>query len=56
VVQVVEGGDGSVVRHLDLDARNRTQVVLDGPATIVVAAVTDGTTEPAGYRWTLSAR
>ncbi|MDO8611664.1 MAG: immune inhibitor A [Dehalococcoidia bacterium] len=56
VVQLIERGDGSAVRRLELDGANRTQVVLDGPATIVVAAVTDGTTEPAGYRWTLSAR
>jgi hypothetical protein len=54
VVQVIEGG--GAVRRLELDGANRTQVVLDGPATIVVAAVTDGTTEAAGYRWTLSAR
>ena len=50
VVQVIEGGD---VRRLELDAANRTQVVLDSPATIAVAAVTDGTTGRASYRWTL---
>jgi hypothetical protein len=54
VVQVIESG--GAVRRLELDGPNRTQVVLNGPATIVVAAVTDGTTVPAGYRWTLSAR
>jgi len=53
VVQLIEGDK---VRRLKLDAENRTEVALDGPATIVIAAVTDGTTEPAGYHWTLAAR
>jgi len=56
VVQLIERGDGSAVRRLELDAGNRTEVALDGPAIIVVAAITDGTTQPAGYRWTLTAR
>ncbi|MDP2675681.1 MAG: immune inhibitor A [Dehalococcoidia bacterium] len=56
VMQLIERGDGSAVRRLELDAGNRTEVALDGPATIVVAAVTDGTRQPAGYRWTLTAR
>ena len=56
VVQLIERGGGSAVRRLELDAENRTEVALDGPVIIVVAAVTDGTTQPAGYRWTLTAR
>jgi hypothetical protein len=56
VVQLIEGGDSSTVRRLELDRENRIEVALDGPAIIVIAAVTDGTTEPAGYRWTLAAR
>jgi len=44
------------VRRLELDAGNRTEVALDAPAIVVVAAMTDGTMEPAGYRWTLTAR
>jgi hypothetical protein len=53
VVQLIEH---DTVRRLELDAEIRTQVALDGPAIIVIAAVTDGTTQPAGYRWTLAAR
>jgi len=56
VVQLIEGGDSSTVRRLELDRENRAEVALNGPAIIVIAAVTDGTTEPAGYRWTLTAR
>jgi hypothetical protein len=52
VVQLIQGDR---VRRLELDGENRTEVALDGPAIIVVAAVTDGTTQPAGYRWTLAA-
>ena len=55
-VQLIERGDPSAVRRLELDAGNRTVVALDGPFIVVVAAVTGGTTQPAGYRWTLTAR
>ena len=53
VVQVVERGDKNVVRLLEPGPGNRLEVALDGPATIIVAAVTEGTTESASYRWTL---
>ena len=53
MVQLIEGPKA---RRLELDAENRTEVALDGPAIIVIAAVTDGTTQPAGYRWTLAPR
>ncbi|MBI2912820.1 MAG: immune inhibitor A [Chloroflexi bacterium] len=45
------------VERVPLSDGNRTQVLLgDNPATIVVAAITQGTTEVASYRWSLSAR
>jgi len=53
VVQVVERGDKNVVRLLEPGPGNRLEVALDGPATIIVAAVTEGTTEAAPYRWSL---
>jgi immune inhibitor A len=53
VVQLIERGDPSVVRLLELGSGNRLDIALDGQATIVVAAVTEGTTETATYRWSL---
>lgn len=53
VVQVIEGGEPAQVRRVELDASNRAEIALAGPATIVVAAVTEGTTEEAGYSWAL---
>ena len=41
--------------RLALGPGNRVEVALDGPATIVVAAVSEGTTEAATYRWSLHA-
>ena len=55
VVQLVERGEASAVRRLALGPGNRVEVALDGPATIVVAAVSEGTTEAATYRWSLHA-
>ena len=52
---LVERGQPSRVSRVPLDASNRAEVVLDGPATFVVAAVTQGTTDTASYRWSLSA-
>ncbi len=54
-VHVVERGDASPPKadRLALGPGNRLEVTLDGPATIVVAAVTEGTTEAATYRWSL---
>jgi len=58
VVQLVERGEASPPKadRLALGPGNRLEVALDGPATIVVAAVTEGTTEAATYRWSLQAR
>jgi immune inhibitor A len=53
VMQLVERGDGGTVRRLALGPGNRLEVALDGPATLVVAAVTQETTEAATYRWSL---
>ena len=51
VVQVIRGEQ---VTRLELDAANRGQVALDGPATIAISGATDGTAEKAHYAWTLS--
>ena len=55
LVQLIERGEQSVVRRLELGPDNRLEIALDGPVTIVVAAVTEGTTEAATYRWSLQA-
>jgi immune inhibitor A len=55
VVQLVERGEASAVRRLALGPGNRVEVALDGPATIVMAAVSEETTEAATYRWSLQA-
>lgn len=52
VVQLIDR-DSSEVARLELSEGNRVEVTLDGPATIVVAAVTEGTTETATYTWSL---
>jgi hypothetical protein len=51
IVQVIRGEE---VTRLELDAANRGQVDLGGPATIVLSGATDLTTEKARYTWTLS--
>jgi hypothetical protein len=53
IVQVLEGSEPARVKRVELDSANRAEIALDGPATIVVAAVTEGTTETAGYSWSL---
>jgi hypothetical protein len=56
IVQVIEEGAPAQVTKVALDAENRTEIRLDGPVTIVVAAVTEGTTEAAAYTWSLAAQ
>ena len=56
IVQTIEEGTPSAVTQVALDAGNRAEIELNGPATIVVAAVTDGTTEVAPYTWSLTSR
>ncbi|MEE8369554.1 MAG: hypothetical protein V3S00_02155, partial [Dehalococcoidia bacterium] len=51
---LVRPGDLPIVTRVLLDAENRAVVPLDGPATIVVAAITEGTTEIAPYSWNLT--
>ncbi len=53
VVQVIDSETGEVTR-LRLGPDNVAEVDLSGPATIVVAAITRGTAEPARYSWSLS--
>lgn len=55
VVRLIERDGPSTVRRLELQPGNRLEVALDRPATIVIAAVTEGTTETAAYRWSLRA-
>lgn len=59
IVQVIEQGQETTIRQVPLDAKNRGQVRLSGfgqglkKAVIVIAAATDGTSEPATYRYHL---
>ncbi len=60
VVQLIETRNGvSQVRRISLDAANRATVSLPGggagleEAVLVVTAVTDGTAEPASYRYSV---
>jgi len=59
ILRVIELGQEMRVRDVPLDARNRAEVRLSGfgqsleRAVVVVAATTEGTTEPAGYRYRL---
>src|SRR5439155_24913277 len=55
IVQVIEGGTPAKVTRLEMDAANHAEITFDSPLTIVVAAVTEGTTEVAPYRWSLAA-
>ncbi len=52
---LIQPGDLPIVTRIPVDAGNRAVVSLDGPATIIVAAITEGTTEVAQYSWSLSA-
>jgi hypothetical protein len=42
-----------VVTRIELDDKNRAEIVLDGPAVIVVSGATPNTTERAAYSWEL---
>jgi hypothetical protein len=54
VLKLVEPGEPSRVAPVSVDADNRATVLFgDSPATIVIAAATEGTTEIATYRWAL---
>jgi immune inhibitor A len=55
LVRLIEPGDPAGVTRVPVNEGNLAQVLLGPePAVVVVMAVTDGTTEPAGYRWSLS--
>jgi hypothetical protein len=55
LVQLIERDEPNPPKadRLELGPGNRFEIALDGPATIVVAAITEGTTEAATYRWSL---
>ena len=57
IVQLIERGEPNPPKadRLELGPGNRLEVALDGPVTIVVSAVSEGTTETAAYRWSLQA-
>ncbi|MDI6857030.1 MAG: immune inhibitor A [Dehalococcoidia bacterium] len=59
LVQVIERGQPPEMTHVALDARNRASITLasdggDTEAVIVIAGLTEGTTEKARYEYTLS--
>jgi bacillopeptidase F (M6 metalloprotease family) len=51
IVQVIEEG-GPAVTRVALDAANRAEITVGGPAVIAVSGATQGTAEPASYNWT----
>jgi hypothetical protein len=54
IVQMIEGTrQNPVVTRIELDDKNRAEIVLDGPAVIVVSGATPNTTERAAYSWEL---
>jgi len=55
ILQRIVRGEPNRVERIELDAANSARVPLDGPATIVVAAVSDGAIVPATYSWSLDA-
>ncbi len=60
IVRVIEIGNETRVSDVPLDANNHAEIRLPGfgagvtKAVILIAATTDGTTEPAPYRYSLS--
>ncbi len=52
IVQLID--EAGAVTALEAGAGNVFEVGLSGPTTVVVAAITRGTTEPASYSWSLS--
>jgi len=52
IVQVIEEGSPPNVTRVALDADNRAEIALVGPAIITVSGATAGTAEPAEYAWT----
>ena len=55
LLQVIEMGRPPRVTRVPLDAFNGAQIPLAGPATVVIAAITEGTAETAPYHWSLTA-
>ena len=57
LVQLIERDEPNPPQadRLELEPGNRLEIALDGPVTIVVAAITEGTTKAATYRWSLRA-
>jgi hypothetical protein len=56
VLKLLERGEPSRVAPIFVDPDNRATVLFgESPATIVIAAITEGTTEAATYRWSLQA-
>jgi hypothetical protein len=56
IVQKIEGPrDAPTVTRIPLDAQNRAEIPLTGPAVIAVSGATDRTAEKASYTWELRA-
>jgi hypothetical protein len=54
IVQKIEGSrENPTVTRIALDEANRAEIVLDGPAVIVVSGATANTAEKAEYAWDL---
>ncbi len=51
IVQVIGEGTEPQVTRVALDAANRAEITLAGPAVIAISGATRGTAEPAEYRW-----
>jgi hypothetical protein len=50
---IVQKVEGEQVTRVELDAGNRAEIPLSGPTTIIISGSTEGTSEPAAYRWEL---
>jgi hypothetical protein len=55
IVQKVVRGQPDGATPIVLDENNRAEIEIDGGATIVIAATTEGTRQKAAYRWELAA-
>ena len=53
ILQLIDRQSGGT-RLIGLDDENRAEVTLSGPVVIVIAAVTEVTTEPGSYGWSLA--
>ncbi len=55
IVQLIEDDDPDRVTQLRLDDANHIEDTWDGPFTVVISGIAEGTTEKAPYTWSLAA-